>query len=229
MTEMEGFRMRVEAGALARVAAEWYGPMVALTGPGETQTFDELFRSASRAASGLLSLGLQRGDRVGVLARNTPEVVQAWLGMEAHNLVRVVLHSHFDMAIHVDTLNDLGARCLVFDASFADVVDQHRDGLRTVSHFVAIGPNPPSWATPFGEIVASGSDEHPYLDVDEDTPCFIQMTTGTTGKPKPWIKTYRSWAAVINHNLHHLDTFGAGIPKRSWSTTPASCLASCWT
>jgi long-subunit acyl-CoA synthetase (AMP-forming) len=90
-----GSRIRVEAGALARVAAEWYGPTVALTGQGETQTFDELFRSANRAASGLLSLGLQRGDRFGVLARNTPEVVQAWLGMEAHNLVRVVLHSHF--------------------------------------------------------------------------------------------------------------------------------------
>ncbi|MBJ7599927.1 MAG: long-chain fatty acid--CoA ligase [Candidatus Nephthysia bennettiae] len=204
--------MRVEAGALARVAAQWYGPTVALTGQGETQTFDELFRTANRAASGLLSLGLQRGDRVGVLARNTPEVVQAWLGMEAHNLVRVVLHSHFDMAIHVDTLNDLGATCLIFDASFADVVDQHRDGLRTVSHFVAIGSDPPGWATPFSEVVASGSDQHPYLDVDEDAPCFIQMTTGTTGKPKPWTKTYRSWAAVINHNLHHLDTFGTGIP-----------------
>jgi acyl-CoA synthetase (AMP-forming)/AMP-acid ligase II len=117
--------MRVEAGALARLAAEWYGPTVALTAQGESQTFDELFRSANRSASGLLSLGLERGDRVGVLARNTPEVVQAWLGMEAHNLVRVVLHSHFDMAIHVDTLNDLGATCLVFDAGFADVVGQH--------------------------------------------------------------------------------------------------------
>src|SRR2546421_3062805 len=184
--------MRVEAGALARVAAQQHGPAVALTGAGGSQTFNELFRSANRAASGLLSLGLERGDRVGVLAGNTPEVVQAWLGMEAHNLVRVVLHSHFQMAIHVDTLNDLGATCLIFDAGFADVVDQHREALRTVRHFVAIGSNPPDWATPFSEVVTSGSGQHPYLDVDEDTPCFIQMTTGTTGKPKPWIKTYRS-------------------------------------
>src|SRR5256714_1376580 len=165
MTEMEGFRMRVEAGALARLAAEWYGPTVALSEQGESQTFDELFSSANQAASGLLAQGLQRGDRVGVLARNTPEVVQAWLGMEAHNLVRVVLHSHFDMAIHVDTLNDLRATCLVFDTSFADAVDQHRDGLRTVRRFVAVGSDPPAWATPFSEVAASGSGEHPYLDV----------------------------------------------------------------
>jgi hypothetical protein len=29
---------------------------------------------------------------------------------------------------------------------------------------------------------------------------------------KAWVKTYRSWAAVINHNLHHFDTFGPGVP-----------------
>lgn len=204
--------MRVEAGALARMAAERYGTAVALSGATGSQTFDEMFRSANKAASGLLSLGLERGDRVGVLALNRQEVVQAWLGMEAHNLVRVVLHSHFDMAVHVGTLNDLGATCLVFDTSFTEAVNQHRDQLRTVGRFVAIGSDPPSWAVPFNDVAASGSEEHPYLDVDEDTPCFIQMTTGTTGRPKPWIKTYRSWAAVINHNLHHLDTFGPGIP-----------------
>jgi hypothetical protein len=26
------------------------------------------------------------------------------------------------------------------------------------------------------------------------------------------VKTYRSWQAVIDHNLHHFDTFGPGIP-----------------
>jgi len=34
----------------------------------------------------------------------------------------------------------------------------------------------------------------------EDTPCFLQLTSGTTGRPKAWVKTYRSWQAVINHN-----------------------------
>jgi len=204
--------MRVEAGFLARHATQQHGSAVALTTDKGSESFDDLFIAANRFASGLLAAGLRRGDRVGVLGLNTPEVVKSWLGMEAHNLVRVVLHSHFDMAVHVETLNDLGATALVFDTAFASAVDQHRSRLRTVQHLVAIGPNPPDWATPFAEIVSAGSGEHPYLDVDEDAACFIQMTTGTTGKPKPWIKTYRSWLAVINHNLHHLDTFGPGIP-----------------
>jgi acyl-CoA synthetase (AMP-forming)/AMP-acid ligase II len=40
----------------------------------------------------------------------------------------------------------------------------------------------------------------------------LQLISGTTGHPKAWVKTYRSWQAVIDHNLHHFDTFGPGVP-----------------
>ena len=204
--------MRVEAGALARLAAEWYGPRVALSGGSSSQTFAELNASANRIGSGLLTLGLERGDRVGVLTYNRPEVVQAWLGLEKHNLVRVVLHSHFAMPLHVGTLNQVEASALLFDTRFRDVLDAHRAELRTVRHYIAMGSDVPDWATPLADVSSAGSAAEPYLDVDEDAPCFLQLTTGTTGNPKPWIKTYRSWQAVIDHNLHHLDTFGSGVP-----------------
>ena len=86
--------MKVEAGLLSRLAAQWYGSAPALTSGDSTLSFSELNAGANRIGSGLLAAGLDRGDRVGVLAFNTPEVVEAWLGFEKHNLVRAVLHSH---------------------------------------------------------------------------------------------------------------------------------------
>jgi acyl-coenzyme A synthetase/AMP-(fatty) acid ligase len=74
--------------------------------------------------------------------------------------------------------------------------------IRTVRLFIAIGEDCPEWAVPFSELEAGGSPEEPRLDVDEDV----------TGQPKAWIKTYRSWQGVINHNLHHFDTFGPTVP-----------------
>lgn len=204
--------MKLEAGAQTRIAAEWYGSRVALTDGSESQTFSQLNESANRIGSGILGLGGARGDRVGVLSYNRPQVVQAWLGFEKHNLVRVVLHSHFDMAVHVGTLNQVEASTLLFDSRFLPIVEEHRGQLSTVKHFIVMGPDVPDWAVSFEDVLSAGSGEEPYLDVDEDAPCFLQLTTGTTGNPKPWVKTYRSWLAVINHNLHHLDTFGAGVP-----------------
>ena len=123
-----------------------------------------------------------------------------------------MLHTHIPAEAHAWTLNHIEAKALVFDTRLADVVDSCRGELSGVRVFAAIGPDVPDWAVPFSELQAGGSAEEPLLDVDEDAPCFLQLTSGTTGNPKPWIKTYRSWQAVITHNLHHFDTFGPGIP-----------------
>jgi acyl-coenzyme A synthetase/AMP-(fatty) acid ligase len=208
--------MRVRAGTLSRLAASWYGPKVALTSPGggkpRSHTFAELNDAGNRIGSGLIGLGVGRGDRVGVLGYNTAEIVEAWLGFEKHNIVRSVLHSHMEMDAHVWALNHIEASALVFDSRFSVEVNRHRARLATVRHLIALGPDPPSWALPYEEVAASGSVYEPDLDVDEDTPCFLQFTSGTTGPPKAWVKTYRSWQAVIDQNIHHLDTFGRNVP-----------------
>src|SRR3954464_15022532 len=193
--------MKIEAGLLPRLCAERHRDRPALP----SMTFRELGAAANALGAGLLDLGLDRGDRVGVLTHNTPETVVAWLGMEAHNLVRVVMHAHIDAEAHAWTLDHVGARALIFDTRMTAIAERC-----PVPYKIAVGPDAPDWAIPFDQV--AGSPEHPYVDVDEDAPCFLQLASGTTGNPKPWIKTYRSWEAVIAHNLHHFDTFGPGIP-----------------
>ena len=204
--------MRVEAGYLVRTAAEQFGPKIAFSAGSRSFTFTEINEASNRVGSALVALGARRGDRVGVLAYNTPEVVSSWFGFEKHNLVRVVLHSHFAMDAHVWSLNQVGASALLFDTRFAADVDQQRARLETVRYFIGIGRDCPSWAVPFDELARAGSAGEPRLEVDEDAPCFLQLTSGTTGRPKAWVKTYRSWQAVIAHNLMHFDSFGPGVP-----------------
>jgi len=204
--------MQVEAGVLVRTAAQSFGPRVALSAGQRSLTFTELNERSNRVGSALVDLGVAHGDRVGVLAYNTPEVVETWFGCEKHNLVRAVLHSHFAMDSHVWSLNQVEASALIFDTRFRADVERHKDELKTVRHFIGIGADCPAWATPFADLESGGNAEDPCLDVDEDAPCFLQLTSGTTGNPKAWVKTYRSWQAVINHNLHHFDTFGPGVP-----------------
>jgi acyl-CoA synthetase (AMP-forming)/AMP-acid ligase II len=207
--------MKVEAGLLSRQAAEWFGAKPAVTCSGQTLSFSEVNEAACRMGSGLLAGGCKRGDRVAVLAYNRPELLETWLGLEKHNLVRAVLHSHIGGESHAWSINHLAATAVVFDTRMTGLIDAHRSELATVRLFVAIGPDAPDWAVPFDRLLDEGSPEEPMLDVDEDAPCFLQLTSGTTGHPKPWIKTYRSWHAVVNHNMHHLDTFGPEVPAIS--------------
>ncbi len=199
--------MRLEAGGPFPRAAARFEKNIALEQDGKTQSYCALSDAAHLFGSGLRNAGIAQGARVGVLSFNRLEVAAIWLGAERFDNVRVVLHTHFDMDIHVQTLNDVGATCLVFDTRFADAVDAHRDAFTTVTTFVAIGDDTPDWAVSYDEIIGAGTLNHPHLDVDENAPCFIQLTTGTTGFPKPWITTHRSWRAVIMANIEHMDTF----------------------
>ena len=68
--------MQVEAGFLVRAAAQNFGSRVAFTAGPRNLTFTGLNETSNRVGSALADLGVARGDRVGVLAYNTPEVVQ---------------------------------------------------------------------------------------------------------------------------------------------------------
>ena len=79
--------------------------------------------------------------------------------------------------------------------------------MRSVKSFVCIGADAPKWATPYQSVLGKGDTTDPQLDIDDSAACFLQLTSGTTGAPKPWVHSHRSWRAVIANNLEHLDTF----------------------
>jgi len=200
--------MIVEAGAPFTQAAINFPDRVALRdGRGRSLTYDQLRKRANRIGSGLAKLGVADGDRVAVLSYNCLEVVELWLALERFNMVRVVLHSHFDLKTHVDTLNAVGAKALIFDCNFADAVEVQRGSMVSVKSFVCIGAEAPKWATPYESVLGKGDTTDPQLDINDSAACFLQLTSGTTGAPKPWVHSHRSWRAVIANNLEHLDTF----------------------
>ncbi|HEX4437252.1 MAG TPA: class I adenylate-forming enzyme family protein [Solirubrobacteraceae bacterium] len=200
--------MPVHAGMPAIDAAASFSECVALRDKRSTMTFAELDRGANRVAGGLAAFGIGGGERVAVLAQNRSEVVELWLACERAAFVRVVLHSHFDMTMHRETLRSSGAAVLVFDARFADAVAEQRHELEDVRLFVAIGGKGLDWAVGFDELRERGSEDFALVEIDEDAPFCIQPTTGTTGAPKPWLVTHRGWRALIAHNLMHLDALG---------------------
>ena len=203
--------MKIEAGApFTQVAARFADRVALHDSQKRSRTYAELRERANRIGSGLEAMGIAPGDRVAVLSYNRVEVVELWLALERFNVVRVVLHSHFDMEVHVKTMAAVGTRALIFDSRFAEAVDEHRGTMTTVDTFVAVGDDAPQWAVRYEDVASKGIPADPKRDVDEDAPCFLQLTSGTTGQPKPWVHSHRSWRAVIANNLEHLDTFSPG-------------------
>jgi len=204
--------MQIELGGHFKLAAAKFDGRIAVQSAQRSLTYGQLREAANRIGFAIMGLGVERGDRVAVLSHNRVEIVELWIGLEQWGLARVAMHTHFEMAVHARTLNDVGAAVLFFDTTFAAAVEAHRADMKSVRFFVAIGPNPPSWAIAYETLMSQGETGDPVLDADESEICAIQFTTGTTGFPKPWIVTHRAWRALIANNLEHLDTFGPDVP-----------------
>ena len=196
-----GDRMLIRAGRLFSDAAWQFVGRVAL---GDGTSYRELDAAVSRVGSGLAALGINAGERVGVLSHNRPELIALWLGLERAGLVRVVLHSHFDVGVHADMIERTAATALVFDTRFTSALRGVAGKLAGIRVFVGMGGGCPEWAVPYGELLARGDAGFEPPDLDEDAPVCIQPTTGTTGMPKPWTVSHRAWATLVVHNLIHL-------------------------
>ena len=204
--------MLIEAGGYFSRAATRFRDRIAVESDGRSLSYEQLRIAANHIGSGTRRLGVEPGERVAVLAHNLIEVVELWLGLERAGLVRVAMHTHFEMEIHARTLVDVGAAVLFFDTRFAPAIEAYRHQMKTIRHFVAIGPNVPDWAIAYGAVGILGQVDDPGHDVDDQSAVAIQFTTGTTGYPKPWIVTHRAWHTLITNNLEHLDTLTPGTP-----------------
>lgn len=201
--------MRIHPGAHFADAAKRFTDHPALE---DGTSFGELDETVDRIASALFSLGLEIGDRVAVLSHNRLEIIGAWLGLERAGLVRVVLHSHFPMDVHLDTLAKTGAKAVIFDRRLAAALAAGDGALSDVCTFVCLGPGCPEWAIPYEALLERGSSWFEPPEVSEDDPVCIQPTTGTTGAPKPWVVSHRGWGTLVMHNLFHLSAMAAFGP-----------------
>ncbi|KAJ1521383.1 hypothetical protein ONE63_003058 [Megalurothrips usitatus] len=184
-------------------------------------TFEELHRQTDRFAAGLAALGLQRGDRVAIWAGNSWRWVVAKLAVARAGMVSVDLNPQYREAELAHCLRLSRAAAVVagdknkgtslYDI-LAGVVPELRgcaDGrlrsraLPDLKAVVSLAPAPLPGALPWSAVVAAATDEA-VRDVessqgmtDPDSVACIQMSSGTTGKPKAILITHKG---VVNNS-----------------------------
>jgi len=157
-------------------------------GRDEHWTFGDMRRLTDRTANALRGLGVQRGDRVAVMAPASPEIAAAFLATykcEAILLSMSVLYG--DESI-VYRLNDSQAKVLVTSAAHRDRVAALLDQAPTVEHLVVVGG---AGRESFEELTRAASDHFETPPTDPDTPAQLYYTSGTTGLAKGILHAHR--------------------------------------
>jgi acetyl-CoA synthetase len=161
-------------------------------GEPRTYSFGELSRLTNRVAHVLTGLGLERGDRVGVVLPQIPEAALAHLGAFKTGMVSVPLSALFGTDALQYRLSDSAAKVVVTNADGLERLEDLTDlpDLRKV--LVVDGePLPGPRVDSFWRLLDEASDSPVGTATSAEDPCLIIYTSGTTGPPKGVLHGHR--------------------------------------
>ena len=200
-----------------RAAARWPDrPALIVREQAIRWTYAELDAQVDAFAAGLLALGLEPGDRVGIWSPNNAEWVVTQFATAKAGLILVNINPAYRTHELDYALNKVGCRALVTASSFKtsdylamlrelapELATAHPGQLRSarlprLETVIQIGGAGPG-TIPFAEIAAlgTGTQRARLVELADqlqfDEPINIQFTSGTTGAPKG--------ATLTHHNI----------------------------
>jgi fatty-acyl-CoA synthase len=171
-------------------------------------TYGDLKRQVDAFAAGLLALGLEPGDRIGIWSPNNSEWVVTQYATAKAGLILVNINPAYRVSELEYALNKVGCKALILASSFkssdyvamlrelAPEVDACAPGalkserLPLLSNVIQIGDETAKGFFNFTDIPGLAEDAHHQRIValagtlQFDDPINIQFTSGTTGFPK---------------------------------------------
>jgi acetyl-CoA synthetase len=206
-TWFEGGQLNITYNCLDRHVANGLRNKVAFIytneeGKEEKLTYGELLEYVSRVANGLLSLGVQPGDRVAIYMPLCLQQIIAILACARIGAVHSVIYAGFSAHALRLRIDDARARVVIASTytkrrgkviNLKAIVDEALRGAESVEHVIIHQREdafePGNREIDFHDFKMRQSPVCPAMPFDAEHPLFILYTSGTTGKPKGVLHT----------------------------------------
>ncbi|WJR76624.1 long-chain-fatty-acid--CoA ligase [Bradyrhizobium sp. NP1] len=166
-------------------------------------SFAQLAERSRKVANALAGLGVQRGERVAVLATNTAEYVEVVFGIAAAGAVWVPLNFRLAAEELEFIIADSEAAAVVYTHDMVSAVDAIRDRLPAVRTWIRIGGGAAGGAAvAYDDMLSRAKASAPSTMASSADLFTIMYTSGTTGRPK---------GAMLSHEAFSLGTLLSSI------------------
>jgi len=194
----------------------------ALSYGGQTLSYGQLQAQVSQAAAALLSLGLGRGERVGIYLEKRFETVVASFAAPAAGGVFVPMNPLLKAEQVAFIARDCDVQVLLTSPERLDLLLSQLPACPSIKHIVLTAPAAQTPVLPEGVglhdwtqlLQTPVRDGHRVIDTDL---CAILYTSGSTGRPKGVVLSHRNMVAGAKSVASYLentaqDTLLAALP-----------------
>lgn len=171
----------------------------------------EALRDRSRRLSGALArLGVSYGDRVATLAWNSQAHLEAWYAIMGMGAACHTLNPRLTADQTAQMMRQSQAAVLIVSADLLPLALEiaAKSEPRAILTIDGTGPDAQSAVQPLETLLADAEPDAAWGGFDENTPCGLCFTSGTTGEPKGVTYTHRS---TYLHTLRLLQADVMGV------------------
>ncbi len=166
--------------------------------------FDE---KANRFANLLLSRGIKKDDKVGILLMNCLEWLPIYFGILKTGAIVVPLNFRYTSDEIKYCLDKADVDVLVFGPEFIGRIESISDEISHHRLLYFVGENCPSFAEDYATATSNCSSRKPTVFVNDKDNAAIYFSSGTTGFPKAILHNHESLIhACRAEQAHHQQT-----------------------
>ncbi|ETI69012.1 acyl-CoA synthetase [Neobacillus vireti] len=181
-------------------------------------TYKELNDRVNALAQGLLSLGIEQGDRVGILVYNCSEFFETIFAVNRIGAIFLPLNFRLAPDELAYILGNAGAKALISEDDFHNEIDSIRENLPELQHYVSLSvTEDKSWKS-YQKLIDSNLGTQ-VLDahVELNDLHRLMYTSGTTSRPKG-VKI--SFENLYWKNIGHIWNFNIGPDDKTLIVGP---------
>ncbi len=175
-------------------------------------TWSVFNEKANRCANLLLSRGIKKGDKVGILLMNGLEWLPVYFGILKTGALAVPLNYRYTSSEIKYCLDLADINALVFGPEFIGRMEEICDTIPAVKLLFYVGDNCPTFAENYLHLAANHSSAAPEIELNDSDYAAIYFSSGTTGFPKAILHDHASLvhSCKVEQNHHgqtHDDVF----------------------
>lgn len=171
-------------------------------------TYREAQDEVNRLANAFIGAGLQPGDRMAMLSKNSIEYAFMYFAASKAGVVPVPVNYRLAEQQWAYVMNDAQAKLVMVSAAYVDAVNGFRNELENATTFISVGAGSVDGWLDYQSWIADCPMTPPDRYVRDEDDVYQMYTSGTTGHPKGAVLTH----GAVSANLTQVESIAQAAP-----------------